>query len=121
MPAADLERHVHEVPDVAEIVPREDVRQSARVAEDEGGDRRQLREEPNALQVAALGVADPLRVRVEGREGADGAEEHAHRVRVVAEALEELLHVRVDVRVEPDVLLELGELRAVGSSPSSSR
>jgi hypothetical protein len=35
-------------------------------------------------------------------------------VGVVAKALEELLHVRVDVRMDPDVLLELGEVRVRG-------
>ena len=115
--AADLERHVDEVADVVEVVAREDVRQPARVAEDERGDRRELRHQPHALQVAVLGVGDLLRVRVERRERADRAEQHPHRVRVVAEALEELRHVRVHVGVEADVVLPALELRR----PSAAR
>src|SRR3712207_7010170 len=49
-------------------------------------------------------VVDQLRVRVEGREAADGAEEHAHRVGVVAVALHELLDVLVDEGVVGDLV-----------------
>ena len=43
------------------------------------------------------------------------AHQHAHRVRVVVEAVDEpLAHVLVDERVAGDVALPLGQLRAVG-------
>ena len=42
--SADLERHVHEVADVVQVVPRQHVRQAARVAEGERRDRRHLRD-----------------------------------------------------------------------------
>ena len=80
------------------------------MAEDVGGDRRQLRDQPHALEIAVGRVGDVLRVRVEGREGADRAEQHPHRVRVVAEALQELVDVRVHVGVHPDVVRPLREL-----------
>ncbi len=106
VPAADLERHVDEVADVVELVPREHVRQAARVTEHERRDGRHLRQQPKPLQVAALGVGDVLCVGIEGRERTDCAEQHAHRVGVVAEALEELLDIDVDVGVVADVVLE---------------
>ena len=109
---ADLEGHVDEVADVAEVVAREDVRQPAAVAEHPGRDGGELRDQAHALQAAALLVADLLRVRVEGRERGDGAEQHPHRVRVVAEAVEELRHVRVHVGVEAHLLLPRLELVA---------
>src|SRR5205823_4434450 len=86
---------VDEVPDVVELVSRQDVRQAARVAADVGGDRRQLRDQPDPLQVAVFGIGDVLRVGIEGRERPDGTEQHSHRVRVVAEALEALRHAAV--------------------------
>ena len=42
---------------------------------------------------------------IERRERADRAEQHPHRVRVVAEALEELRHALVDVGVDAHVVL----------------
>ena len=97
---ADLERHVDEVPDVVEVVPRELVRQAARVPEGERRDGRHLGHEADPLEVAVGRVVDVLGVGVEGRERAHRAEQHPHRVRVVAEALEELGDVGVDVGVE---------------------
>ena len=52
--------------------------------------------EPRAL------IEDVLRVWVKRRECADGAQEDAHRVSVVAEPLHEFLHVLVKHRVERD-------------------
>ena len=102
---ADLERHVDEVADVVEVVAREDVRQAAAVAEDPRGDRRELRDQSHTLEAAALLVADLLRVGIERRERGGRAEQHPHRVRVVAEAVEELHDVLVDVRVQANLLL----------------
>ena len=113
VPPADLERHVDEVADVVQVVARQDVREAVRVPEDVGGDGRQLRHQANALEVAPVRIVDVLGVRVEGRQGADRSEQHPHRVRVVPEALEELLDVRVDVRVVPDVLLPPVQLLGV--------
>ena len=73
----------------------------------------QLRHQPDALEVAPVRIVDVLRVRIEGRQGTDRSEQHPHRVRVVPEALEELLDVRVDVRVVADVLLPPVELLGV--------
>ena len=73
-------------------------------------DRRHLRDEADALEPPALGIADVLRVRVERRERADGPEEHPHRMRVVPEPLEELLDVDVDVRVVAHLVLEGAQL-----------
>ena len=77
----------------------------------EGGEGRHLGDQPDRRHVALFGVVDLLRVRVEGRERADAGQQHPHRVGVVAEALEELLEVLVDVGVVGDVedpAVELG-------------
>ena len=55
-------------------------------------------------------VVDVVGVRVEGREGADGGDEHAHRVGVVAEALHEVLDVLVHEGVDRDLADPLLEL-----------
>ena len=57
------------------------------------------------------GIVDVLGVGIEGRERAHHAEQHAHRVGVVAEPLEELGDVGVDVGVVLDRLGPLVELR----------
>ena len=93
-----------------------------RVAEGVGGDARHLGDQPVRLQPARLGVEDVLGVRVERRQRADGAEEHAHRVRVVAEPLHELLDVLVQHRVERDLARPRARsCVAVGSSPNRIR
>jgi hypothetical protein len=57
-------------------------------------------------------VVDVLRVVVERAERAHRADEHAHRVGVVVETVDEALaHVLVDERVVDDVVVPLGELR----------
>ena len=84
--------------------------------------RGHLGDEPDDLLVAVLGVVDVIGFGVEGRQRGDGGHEHAHRVGVVVEALEEpLAHVLVDVRVVRDVVLPRVELLGVGSSPWISR
>jgi len=49
-------------------------------------------------------VEDPLRLGVEGGEGAHGGNQHPHRVGIVAEAVHELLHVLVEERVVGDLV-----------------
>ena len=107
----DLVDHRQEVARVTEVVVRIDVRHAAVVAVGEGGQRRHLRQQPDHLEVADLGVLDRARLGVEGRQRADGGQQHPHRMRVVAEALHELLDVLVHERVERDLAvphLELG-------------
>ena len=58
---------------------------------------------------ALAGVLGGLRVGVEGRERRDGRDQHPHRVRVVVEAVHELLDVLVDPRVVGDLPRELLE------------
>ena len=66
--------------------------------------------------MAALGL--PMSSRpVEGRERPDRAEQHPHRVGVVAEALEELLHVDVDVGVVADPSSNASSCSTVGARP----
>ena len=106
-----LEHHREEVLGEVEVVVRVDVGQPHVVAVGEGGERRHLGDQPHRGHVALFGVVDLLRVGVEGGERTDAGEQHPHRVRVVAEALEELLEVLVDEGVVGDVVgpaVELG-------------
>ena len=105
------EQHVQEVAGEAQIVVGIDVGPADAVAVRVGGDRRHLGDQPVHLLLSRLLVEDLLRVGVERRERADGAEEDAHRVRVVLESLHQLLDVLVEHRVEGDLLRPLLELR----------
>ena len=78
-----------------------------------GRNRRRLRDQADALQPARGGIADVLRFGIERAERADGAEEHAHRVRVVTEALDGLLEALGHHHVVADFLDPLVELRLV--------
>jgi hypothetical protein len=99
-----VEHHREEVARVAEVVVRIHVRQPHVVAVGEGGEGGHLGDQPDRRHVALLGVVDVLGVRVEGGQRAHRGEQHPHGVRVVAEALEELLDVLVDERVVGDVV-----------------
>ena len=106
-----LEHHREEVLGVVQLVVRVGVGEAHVVAIAEGGQGRHLGDQPHRRHVALFRVVDLLRVRVEGREGADAGEQHPHRVGVVAEALEEVLEVLVDEGVVGDVedpAVELG-------------
>ena len=117
-----LEQHVQEVARVAELVVGQHVGAADGVPERVGGDARHLGDQPDRLQPARVDVEDVLRVRVEGRQRAHRAQEHAHRVRVVAEALEELLDVLVEHRVQRDAMRPRLQLACrVGSSPKRIR
>ena len=113
-----LEQHREEVLGVGEVVVRIDVGQAHVVPVGERGERRHLGDQPDRRHVALLGVVDVLRVGVEGREGADRGEQHAHRVGVVAEALDELLDVLVDEGVVGDVE---GPARRAGPASAARR
>ena len=99
-----LEQHVQEVAGEAEVVVGGVVGTADAVAEGVGGDARDLRDEALRLLAAAIpGRRSVLGVGIERRERADGAQEDPHRMRVVAEALHELLDVLVQHGVERDV------------------
>ncbi len=114
MLSPDAERHVDEVADVVQIVPGELVRQPPGVPERKRRDGGQLGQQPDPLEVAVGRVVDILRVGVEGRQRAYDTQQHAHRMGVVAEPLQELGDVGVDVGVELDLLFPRGQLLLVG-------
>ena len=93
------EQHVQEVAGEAELVVWLVVGPADAVAVGVGGNRRDFRDQAVNLLLPRLLVENVLGVRVEGRERADGAEEDAHRVRVVLESLHQLLDVLVEHRV----------------------
>ena len=115
---AHLEQHREEVRGVAEVVVGVDERLALRVPERPGAEGRHLRDHPDDLHVPVVGVVDVAGVGVERRERPDRRHQHPHRVRVVAEALHELLDVLVHERVvgdlvHPRVVLLLGRQGAV--------
>ena len=98
-----LEHHREEVAGIGEVVVRIDVRQPEVVPVGERRERRHLRDQAHGRHVALDPVVDVLGVRIEGGQRADRGEQHPHRVGVVAEALDELLDVLVDVGVVGDL------------------
>ena len=104
LPLAHLEEHREEVLGVAQLVVRIDVRLALRVPERPRAERRHLGDHPDDLLVADLGVVDVPGFGVERGQRSDAGQQHAHRVRVVAEALHQALHVLVDVGVEGDLV-----------------
>ena len=111
--ATNAEHHVDVVADVVEIVARELVGKSARMTEEERGEGRQLGHQADALHVAILRILDVLRIGIERRQPADRAEQHAHRMCVVAVAFQMLDDVGMDVGVLANVLRPLFELGLV--------
>ncbi len=110
----DLPHHRQEVGGEVEAVVGVDERHAGREAVGARGQRRHLGHEPDGLAQHVVAV-EVLRLRVEGREGRHGRDEHAHGVGVVVEALHEPLpHVLVDERVVRDVIAPLLELGGVG-------
>ena len=108
---ADLPHHVQEVGRVRQVVVRVVERQADREAVGHRRERRRLGDQPQDLLVAAGVVVDVLGAVVERAERGDRRDEHAHRVGVVVEAVDEpLAHVLVDERVVGDVVRPRGEL-----------
>jgi hypothetical protein len=81
-----------------------------------GHQRRHLGDQADRGDLAVLGIVDVRAVVIEGRQRADQAGHHRHRVRVAAEAAQEELHLLVDHRVvghardEVLLLLPVGQL-----------
>ena len=90
-----LEEHGQEVARVGEVVVGVDVGQPEAVAVGERGEGRHLGDQSHRRNVALVLIVDIRGFRVERREGADGSLQHPHRVRVVAEAVHEVLDVLV--------------------------
>ena len=109
-----LVHHAQEVAAVGQVVVGIDVGHPHVVAVGEGGERRHLGDEPDRLDVAVLRILDVVGVGIEGRQRADRAEQHPHRVGVVAEALHEALDVLVHEGVDRDLADPLLELLAGG-------
>ena len=98
-----LPHHVEEVARVGQVVVGIVVRKALRVPVREGRERRHLGDEPHDLLVLAGPVVDRLGLGVEGGQRRQGADQDAHRVSVVVEAVDELLDVLVHVGVIGDL------------------
>ena len=109
-----LEQHVQEVAAETEIVVRIDVRAADAVAVGPRSDARHLGDQAVGLAHPRRLVVDVFGLRVKARHRADRAEEDRHRVRVVLEALHQLLDVLVQHGVKRDLArprLHLGRRR----------
>ena len=102
--------HREEVAWVGEIVVRIDVRHAAVVPVGERRQRRHLRDQANHLDVAQPLILDRMRLGVKRRQRADRRQQHPHRMRVVPEAVHELLDVLVHERVVGDQVRPLLQL-----------
>ena len=105
------EHHAHEVAGVAELVARVHVGLAHAVLVGHGHQRGHLGDQPDGGDVAVARIVDVGAVVIEGRQRADQAGHHRHRVRVAAEAAQEELHLLVDHRVVVDELVEVLLLR----------
>ena len=86
------------------MVVRVDVRLALHVTEGERAQRGHLGDQPSDLQLATIRVLDIPRVGIERRQRAHRRHQHAHRMCVVAETLDELLEVLVQERVVCDLV-----------------
>ena len=107
-----LEHHAQEIARIAELAIGVDERHADRVAVAEGGDGRHFGRHALELHQPVLGVEDVLALFVERGKRGHGGEEHAHRVGVVPEPVDELLGLLVDQRVRHHDVHELVELAA---------
>ena len=85
-------------------------RPADRIAVAGGGDRRHLGDQADRGEAALLRIFEVERVVVEARHRTEHADQHRHRMRVVAEAAKEALEGLVHHRVMRDLVLELREL-----------
>src|SRR5438552_121591 len=99
--------HRQKILDIGQAVVRIDERQSLHVPVRERSYRRCLRQQTDNRDVALGLVEDVARRRIKRCEARNRAIEYRHRMRVVAESLEELAHVLVHVSVERGVVHEL--------------
>ena len=99
-----LVHHVEEVARVGQIVVRVGVGQAPRMAVGEGRERGHLGDQAYHLLVLDVLVVNRLRLGVEGGQRGQGADQDAHRVGVVVEAVDELLDVLVHEGVLGDLV-----------------
>ena len=100
-----LRHHVEEVARVGQVVVGVRVGQAPGVPESEGGERRHLGDEPHDLLLLIGRVVEGVTgLGIEGGQRGQGAYQDAHRVRVVVEAVDELLDVLVHVGVVGDLV-----------------
>ena len=97
-----LEHHVQEVAGIRQLVVGIDVRHPDHVAIAEAGDGDHLGDEPFDLLLPHVLVEDVLGLGIERAERADHGDEHAHRMGVVAERVEDAFEVLVDEGVVRD-------------------
>ena len=107
----DREHHLQEVAGVGEVVARIDERLADRILVGHRRDRRHLGDQPVGRDHPLVRIVDVERVVIEGRQRADHAAAHRHRMGVTAEAAIEGAELLMQHRVVGDVLDELVLLR----------
>ena len=105
------EAHVQEVGGEAEIVLGVNEWLADMILVGHRSDRRHLGDQPDRGDHTLVGIGDIGRVVIEGRQRADDAAHHRHRVRVAAEAAEELRHLLVHHRMTGHAIVEILLLR----------
>ena len=99
-----LEHHVQKVAGIAQIVIGIDITQAAIVPISVRGDRRHFCDEAFDLCQPLVGVIDLVSVGIKRRQRSDSADEHSHRMRVVAKRLHQRLYIFVDKGVMRNVV-----------------
>ena len=108
-----LPEHAQEVPRVRKVVVRVNDRQPAHPAVGERRQRRHLGDQAVRLDLTGTRVVHVLGFRVKRAQRRHRADQHAHRMRIVVEALHELPRPLVHERVVGDVVRPLRQLRLV--------
>jgi len=85
------EQHVQEISRIAQVVVRIDVRHAQRVPVSERCNRRHLPNQSVRLFLARAFVENIFRIVIKSRKRRNRRNHHAHRVRVVMEAVQEFL------------------------------
>ena len=108
---AGLEHHVEEVAGKTQIVIGIGIGQTNAMTIGEGGYRSDFGQQAINLFAARFSIKDIFRFGIKRRKRADGADENAHRVRVVMKAIQHLFDVFVDEGVMRDIPRPIFQLR----------
>ena len=109
--ARHCKAHAQKVGGVVEIVPRINERLADMIFIGHGGERRHLGDHADRGDHALMRIGNIGGVVIEGRQRADRAHHHRHRMGVAPVALEEPHHLLMHHGVASDAEIEIGLLR----------
>ncbi len=110
-------KHVHVIARVAELGIGVDIRQAQPMPISIGGQGGHLGDQPHDLAAAHRRIADVPRLRIEGRKRGHHRHQRAHRMGIVMEGLQQLLHVFRNQQVLLDLAVPGGQFSLGGKLP----